>query len=552
MSTHSETTSSGAGEVKAESESEHYQPPTLSVAAGPKRKIKARKAAKLPSIERRNWLIHSHFIRKEFDGCKSLIQEQLVETNGQCEYAIYIQALMLRSDGEIQQSLELFQACHQINPKNPDNMKQIAKNLILLGKHKSAIECYNHATDLGERDWEICHCLGVCYQFLKQLDQAEQCFLEALSKGKHTVTYSVLAKLYLEQQETKKAIDILQKGVDFAPENTDLLTSLGLLHLRNESFHRAFELLGQALTYDPENYKAILAAGSLMQKHGDFDVALTKYRVAAQRVPESSSLWNNIAMCFFGKKKNVAAISCLKRANYLSPFDWRILYNLSLLHLTMQQYASAFQFASTAIGLKSDHGPLYMLLAVGLANLGQDDNAEQAYLKAMELNSNDPHTLINYCVFLHNRGNSQKAANILGNFHKLSDDKSVSVEKELFEISKRLSAVLNVGEKIVVEKEKVEKHRKKKATKKTESVSSLAEMEQQNHIEEQAAPSGNLKPKKLAPLGTLSSVSSPSTLPPLRSPMGPLNPSDLLSQMPAVPEHDPERRSTKHKQPVAE
>ena len=33
-------------------------------------------------------------------------------------------------------------------------------------------------------------------------------------------------------------------------------------------------------------------------------------------------------MCFFGKKKYVAAISCLKRANYLAPFDWKILYNL--------------------------------------------------------------------------------------------------------------------------------------------------------------------------------------------------------------------------------
>ena len=90
----------------------------------------------------------------------------------------------------------------------------------------------------------------------------------------------------------------------------------------------------------------------------DYDVALAKYKVAAQSVPESPPLWNNIGsenisifryyqyfvhlylsphfsdlapgMCFFGKKKFVAAISCLKRANYLAPFDWKILYNLGL------------------------------------------------------------------------------------------------------------------------------------------------------------------------------------------------------------------------------
>lgn len=52
--------------------------------------------------------------------------------------------------------------------------------------------------------------------------------------------------------------------------------------------------------------QAILAAGSMMQTHGDFDVAMNKYRVAAFTVPESPQLWNNIGMCFFGKKKYVA------------------------------------------------------------------------------------------------------------------------------------------------------------------------------------------------------------------------------------------------------
>lgn len=52
--------------------------------------------------------------------------------------------------------------------------------------------------------------------------------------------------------------------------------------------------------------QAILAAGSMMQTHGDFDVALNKYRVAACAMPESPPLWNNIGMCFFGKKKYVA------------------------------------------------------------------------------------------------------------------------------------------------------------------------------------------------------------------------------------------------------
>lgn len=52
--------------------------------------------------------------------------------------------------------------------------------------------------------------------------------------------------------------------------------------------------------------KATLAAGSMMQAHGDYDVALSKYRAVVSSMPESPPLWNNIGMCFFGKKKYVA------------------------------------------------------------------------------------------------------------------------------------------------------------------------------------------------------------------------------------------------------
>ena len=77
----------------------------------------------------------------------------------------------------------------------------------------------------------------------------------------------------------------------------------------------------------------------------DYDVALAKYRLAAQSIPESPPLWNNIGMCFFGKKKFVAAISCLKRANYLAPFDWKILYNLgNAINLFVQIYFCQAQF----------------------------------------------------------------------------------------------------------------------------------------------------------------------------------------------------------------
>ncbi|XP_038145714.1 Bardet-Biedl syndrome 4 protein isoform X1 [Cyprinodon tularosa] len=418
------------------------------------KKRRAPKAPELPIVERRNWLIHQHYLRKDYETCKVIIKEQLQESSGMCEYAIYVQALILRLEGKIQESLELFQSCAILNPSSSDNLKQVARSLFLLGKHKAAIEFYHEAAKLNEKDWEISHNLGVCYYFIKDFKNAEEHLNTALQINKHDKTFTMLGKVHLLAEETDKAIEVYKRAVEFSPENTELLTTLGLLYLQLGKYQKAFEHLGNALTFDPNNYKAILAAGSMMQTHGDFDVAMNKYRVAACAVPESPPLWNNIGMCFFGKKKYVAAISCLKRAHYLSPFDWKVLYNLGLVHLTMQQYASAFHFLSAAINLNPRMGELYMLLAVALTNLEDVENATRAYEQAVNLDETNPMVNLNFAIFLYNHGDKQRALDQYQEMERKvnqlrESSNNFEFDPELMDMAQKMGTALQVTESVV-------------------------------------------------------------------------------------------------------
>ena len=78
-------------------------------------------------------------------------------------------------------------------------------------------------------------------------------------------------------------------------------------------------------------------------------------------------LIRHIGMCFFGKSKNVAAISCLKRAVYLAPLEWIISYNLGVVYMNTEQYTSAFHYLSTAINLQPTFALAYTYLAVTLS-----------------------------------------------------------------------------------------------------------------------------------------------------------------------------------------
>ncbi|MED6249677.1 hypothetical protein ATANTOWER_017992, partial [Ataeniobius toweri] len=171
------------------------------------------RAPELPIVERRNWLIHQHYLCKDYETCKVIIKEQLQETNGMCEYAIYVQALILRLEGKIQESLELFQSCAILNPSSSDNLNQVARSLFLLGKHKAAIEFYNEAAKLNEKDWEISHNLGVCYYFIKDFKYAEEHLNLALQINKHDKTFMMLGKVHLMAGEVDKAIEVYKRAV---------------------------------------------------------------------------------------------------------------------------------------------------------------------------------------------------------------------------------------------------------------------------------------------------------------------------------------------------
>mmetsp|Transcript_62300 Transcript_62300/g.103602 ORF Transcript_62300/g.103602 Transcript_62300/m.103602 type:complete len:447 (-) Transcript_62300:223-1563(-) len=396
--------------------------------------------------EKRNWLIHMLYVRQDYDACLETIDEALKEARGMSEYPIYVKALIKRQRGEIQESLQLFQAATCLNPHNICNLKQVGRSLYLLGRHKAAIDVYDEAQRIGIDDWEIWHNKGLCNLYLKQYEAAAEALKRANAIQRHDATYMQLGKVYTLQEDYRTAIEVYLEALEFSPENPEILTTVGLLYLRLGENYKAFDFLGNSLTHDPRNPKTILAAGSIIQDHSDMDVALVKYRVAAVQTPNSAQLWNNIGMCFFGKQRYVASIACLKRALYLDPFEWIISYNLGLVHLNTGQYASAFHYFSTSINLKPDFPSSYMYLAVTLNRLDDFENACSAYEKAIDMEEDHLFEL-NYSITLANNEEFERSRDHFLEFETLFqklDDEAKNNDAEVLEMRQLLSSTLGV------------------------------------------------------------------------------------------------------------
>eukprot|EP01137_Pigoraptor_chileana_P019356 Opistho-2@80277 len=416
----------------------------------------ARQKARDPAS--RYWLLHALYVRRDYAACRPLIEE-LLRDRGEAagsasNYALYVKALIHRHEGNIEASLQCFREAALGVDGDVACLKQVARSLYMLGRHKAALEVYDEAADMSKTDWEIAHNRGMCCLQMNRIDKAKQHFASALAMEPHHVTHVQFAGACVIEGDLPAALEQLQLALALDPEDARLLTMLGLLHLRMGNGMKAFDCLGNSLAHDGTDLKTVLAAGSILQEGGDVDAALSKYRSAGVRNPDSPQLRNNIGMCLFSKRKTYPAIACLKRAAYLAPFEWSVAHNLGLVHLHNGQHASAFHFLNAAINLRPTHGRTYMLLAVALVHLEDHETAFLAYEKAAELSRDDPLVRLNHAISLYNSGQRKRAAKELSAFESAMDAPARKVEDEdadavMRDTASRLGAVLQLGEQHV-------------------------------------------------------------------------------------------------------
>ncbi|KAG5490104.1 hypothetical protein JKF63_00223 [Porcisia hertigi] len=363
--------------------------------------------------ERRNWLIHVLYVRQEYSNCLQVIEAQLRETEGMCEYALYVKGLLKRLEGSLSESLELLQTAVMISPENAATRMQLGRALYLLGRHEEAIGAFEEAASIRYikglgADWEILYSIGLCHLHRRQYRRAIDSFMDSIAVQRHDCTYLHLGKAALLAHDYNTALQVYEEAVVMSPTNPDLLAMLGHLHLQQGNPGAAFEYLGRCLTIHPTHVDALVAASSIIQDNGDYDVALTKYRIVVAQQPGASQVWNNIGACFMGKKMTYAAVACLRKAVFLYPFDWISHYNLGVTFLMIGRYCSALQCLNSAVYLHSEHAPAFMLIGICLGEMKDLPNACRAYEHALAM-QDDFLVYLNYAVTLYKGGAVREA-----------------------------------------------------------------------------------------------------------------------------------------------
>ncbi|XP_067633927.1 Bardet-Biedl syndrome 4 protein homolog isoform X1 [Eurosta solidaginis] len=411
-----------------------------------------------------DWLLHLYYARRDFVRCRIIIGRELYRSLNP-EYIYFVKGLIDREEGNNIEALRNLQKALELNTKNIETYKEIGKTLFTMGRFNQALSIFREAEELSPcSDHEICHFIGELLhrsaaarnqQALACQEQAKAkvYFEKAVQSGKKLESFQRLAEILRKEKDYGKAIEVLENCLLLSPENIEVLTEIGVLYLKINETQKAFERLSDVINLDKKCARGLLAYGAILQSRNDVDGALAKYQEIAATEPDIPELWNNIGLCFFKKKqqKMIVAISSLRKSIWLSPLNYNALYNLSLIYITAQQYASAFHTLAAAINLRKDSAECYMLLGICLRKLEDGENAFKAFQRSSEIQfqfqkdttGHNPLVHLNFALFCYEMGRITLATEQFTHFINSSQDMLLPTEYK-FQATK-LKSLLKVS-----------------------------------------------------------------------------------------------------------
>jgi len=309
---------------------------------------------------------------------------------------------------------------------NTEYFLYLADDLIKAKRYEDAIVLYKKLVDMHPREDSFLLSLAWAYHDGGRTDDAIGCFerlLDAeLERDVFTgFAFDELVRIYKEQGEYGRLIDVCEKVVTAQPDDIALMNDLGDAYLKAGRADKAVAVFEKMTGMEPDASASFCSLGNALIAAGDFEGAEKAYRKAVEIDPtEAGSFYNRLANIYLStghyERAEKAYRKCLE-FRFNEPMYHcglgDILVKLGKINDALEAYEKAVQFNSISGGAYynrlgntlarenyhlqaidifqkaiavDSHNPFYYIhMAESYAALGLSDMAEKAYLKARSL-----------------------------------------------------------------------------------------------------------------------------------------------------------------------
>jgi serine/threonine-protein kinase len=217
------------------------------------------------------------------------------------------------------------------------------------------------------------------------LDQAEANCKRALELNDRLApVYITLGRLFSVRGQYDLALEQYRRALNLEPHNADALGAQAAVYEAQGRVKEAEEAYQRAAAMRPEYWNGYSRLGLFYFNQRRFPEAIQALKRVIELTPDNAEAYNNLGVVYrrMGDLPNAATV--FKKAISLGP-TYRVYSNLGLVYHDQGNYTAAVEIFQKAAGLNAKDFRLWMNLASAERWLGHDQQAVDAYRKALPL-----------------------------------------------------------------------------------------------------------------------------------------------------------------------
>lgn len=273
------------------------------------------------------------------------------------------------------------------NPKDKAQAARLMADGLALaqsGKPAEAIEVYEKALVLDEKNTNIHYVLGVLYKQLGKSDVSVEHYKKsvAIEPANANAWYN-LGNGLAENHQLDDAVAAYQQAVKANPSMALAWTNMGNALKARGAFSQALQAYQESISIDPKNVDTLFNLGEIQRSTGALDDAVTTFEKALEIDPSHLATLNNLGSTLRDLKQFDQSIRHLLNATQLSPQSPMGFVNLANTYRDLGRYEDAFLNFEVALKLDPESSKAHSNFGNLLQDMELFPEARQSFQKAL-------------------------------------------------------------------------------------------------------------------------------------------------------------------------
>jgi len=273
------------------------------------------------------------------------------------------------SSGNLEEALVWFKKAVDLDPSDLKAKLKLAHTLQDFKKNKEAMVIFGDILKYSPNDVEAMLGMGVSLTYL--ISEEEQGNKEALAKIVDSIQKYFNSAYLLEPQNPHVLLNFgiflieqginktlgaqyLNQAIQLAPNDVDLLYSVGFLKFKQGHNTEALNIFEKLLAADPKHTETLVHIGLIHQENGDVNKALNYYRLAVENEPKNAQNRNLYGMVLQETGKLAEALEQFTIALKENKKDWSTHMNLATIYRQMKEISKSDQHRAICIKLNKE------------------------------------------------------------------------------------------------------------------------------------------------------------------------------------------------------